>query len=81
MKKRKKTIKNKNQIQLYEINGKETKTLDPKIEICSHWNRNVFVVIDLPEDVIKNMKNNKLTLTCAASDLIAAIKNATNTGY
>lgn len=63
-------IKVENKIELYEIDGNKTKAVPaPTIIVHSHWNDNNMIILDTG--------NNKITVK--ASDLIAAIANATNT--
>jgi hypothetical protein len=61
----------KNEVEVYEIDGEETKTLKSQKEsliIKNHWNRWAFVVI----------KYKDTTITVIADDLERAIKNAQN---
>ena len=63
-------IKVSNSVKVYEVDGKEIKSLDyPQIKVDSHWNRNEFIVLQ-SEDGKK--------YTVCSRDLIAAIENATN---
>lgn len=63
-------IKVENKIDLYEVNGVEVNmSAPPDIIISSHWNDRRLIVIDSGDK----------KLTIKASDLLAAIANATNT--
>lgn len=63
-------MKVKNEITIYEVNGKEISGLDrPVVSIENHWSRSSFVVIVV----------NGTSVTVPASDLRKAIQNATNT--
>ena len=63
-------IKVENKINLYEVNGVEVNVVpEPTVIVSSHWNDHKMIVIDTG--------NNKITVK--ASDLLAAIANATNT--
>lgn len=57
----------------YEVNGKEVEGIGignaPKIQVTSHWNRQTLVVLTIGDQ----------SITLVASDLQAAIRNATNT--
>ncbi len=67
------SIKVTSTVPTYERNGKEEPVSCRRpISVSSHWNRKVFVILHLTEDE---------TVTVAASDLIAAIKNAQNTSW
>jgi len=57
-------------IKIYEIGGKSNKGEPKEIIIHSHWNSNRLIDIELPGF-------DKITVV--ANDLVAAIKNATNT--
>lgn len=62
-------IKVSNEVQVYEVNGKETPAVDcPKISVHSHWNETAKVTLEI--------EGKKLTVL--ARDLGAAIANATN---
>lgn len=69
-------INSDNTVDIYEINGQEQRpkvgSPHPQIHVRSHWNMDRMVVIkwhgDSGEEVTVN-----------ANDLMAAIKNATNT--
>ena len=59
-----------NKIEIYEIDGKEVPTGESKVlEVLSHWNRPNMVVIKIEDK----------RYTVAEKELVAAIKNATNT--
>ena len=63
-------IKVVNEVEIYEIgNGVEAASGTKPLLVQSHWN--------LPERVI--LKRGTMEITVLADDLIAAIKNATNT--
>ena len=67
------TMKVKNTLKVYELNGKELDSFGSNsmdIEVTSHWNRNslVNIVVDGKE------------ITVCARELSEAIKNSTNTG-
>lgn len=63
-------IKVQSVMNIYEIDGKDTSGLElPKLTVASHWNRNNFVVLEVGGK----------RYTVEASDLRAAIQNATNT--
>lgn len=62
------TIQVKNEITVYEIDGKESFN-HPPLVILSHWNFNERVTIEF--------EGKKITVI--ASDLRKAIENATNT--
>ena len=57
-----------NKIDVYEINGEETKISRPVCEVTEHWNRKEFVRIGIGDK----------TITIMASDLIRAVNNAQN---
>lgn len=62
-------IKVKNEVKVYECNGKDTACLDNAlIGIESHWNDNNKIVLVACGE----------RYTIVAEDLICAIKNATN---
>jgi hypothetical protein len=63
-------IKVSNAISVYEVDGKEAISDGPTIEVRSHWSRQSMVVL----------KVNGQSLTVIATDLEAAIRNATNSG-
>jgi len=69
-------IKSSNEVQIYEINGKEVRTTvgqqHPVIQVGSHWNMDSMVVIQWHGD-----SGEKITVN--ATDLKKAIENATNT--
>lgn len=69
-------IKSDNEVDVYEINGQEQKTQvgssHPRIHVKSHWNLDRMVIIQWHGDSGEE-------ITVNASDLTAAIKNATNT--
>jgi hypothetical protein len=59
-------------VRVYEINGKEAAYLENHgLKICSHWNN--------PDRIELTFGDESQKLTILAADLIAAIKNATNT--
>jgi hypothetical protein len=61
----------KNEVEVYEIDGEETKALKSQKEsliIKNHWNRRAFVVI----------KYKDTTITVIADDIERAITNAQN---
>ena len=61
----------KNEVEVYEIDGEETKALKSQREpliVENHWNRRAFVVI----------KYKGTTITVVADDLKRAIMNAQN---
>lgn len=64
-------ITNTNKLPIYEINGTDVPpgAKDAEIEVASHWNESSKVVL-----VVDGKR-----LTVVASDLGAAIRNATNT--
>ncbi len=65
-------IKTESTVQVCETNGKDTTGLErPTLVVSSHWNRDTLAVISFPGSDVK--------LTVSADDLVAAIKNATNT--
>jgi len=62
-------IKVSNELKLLEIDGKAESGLDcPKMVVRSHWNRDSLIVLLV----------NGVSYTVSASDILAAIKNATN---
>ena len=63
-------IKVVNRLKVYEVNGKENTEEEERLEVESHWNIDRFVVLKI---------NDAVKITVSANDLIAAIKNATNT--
>jgi len=60
-------IKVTSEVQCYEVNGQEC--TGPRVRVDSHWNRDAMVVLDIDGK----------RYTVSASDLIAALHNATNT--
>ena len=64
----------RNEIKVYELHGRPvddtvlSATIIPLFFVASHWNENSKVIITLGGEMV----------TVVASDLIAAIKNATN---
>ena len=64
-------IQVKNKITVYEINDKECKLGSNTIEVRNHWNNKRIVVIEVAGN----------SYAVSASDLEAAISNATNTNY
>ncbi len=59
-----------NTIKLYEVDGVETRPIEPpSIRVDSHWNRNDMVVL---------LVDGK-SYSVVAKALIAAVNNATNT--
>ena len=63
-------IKVEQMVGVYEHNGKAIPVgKSEEIGISSHWNRDSMVVIEVGDE----------TFTVNADDLLAAIKNATNT--
>ena len=63
-------IKVRNEVTVYETNGKETQGLErPILIVSSHWNWDDRVDLTIGGDRI----------TVLARDLEAAVKNATNT--
>lgn len=66
-------IKVGSEIEIYEVDGKETPALSskrPHVVIESHWNRNEMIVMTVDEK----------KYTIVARDLVCAVANATNTG-
>jgi hypothetical protein len=63
-------IKVRNEVTVYEIDGKETSVPSPVIVVCSHWNRDSLVVLE----------SDGMRLTVSARDLLEAVANATNSG-
>ncbi len=64
-------IKVSNTISVYEVDGKESTGIGgPTIDVRSHWNRQSLVVLVLGDQ----------SYTVVADDLVAAIRNATNSG-
>lgn len=64
-------IKVSNTITVYEVSGKDSAVVNgPTISVRSHWNRSSLVVLQVDDK----------ELTVSASDLQAAIANATNNG-
>lgn len=62
-------IKVRNEITVYEIDGKEQSGLAmPVLAVSSHWNRDSLVVLE----------SDGIRLTVSARDLLVAIANATN---
>ena len=59
-------------VSIYEIDGDETGNADSILKVSAHWNRKEMVNIEFP--------GQSSLITVAASDLIAARANATNTG-
>lgn len=55
-------------VTVHEVNGSDWFSKDAKIRVCSHWNQNTLVVIEVDGKRI----------TVAARDLEAAITNACN---
>lgn len=65
-------IKNKNEVEIYEKDGVTTNEIGlPPVVIRSHWVKDGFVVIKVPDSAYE--------VTVSAKDLRAAIDNATNT--
>jgi len=63
-------IKVQNEVDIYEIDGRQTEGLSPpKVLVKSHWNDNHWVRLCL---------EGTQAVTVNAADLIAAISNATN---
>ncbi len=63
-------IKVSNAVTVYEVDGTERNDVPPPtITVESHWNRNTLVVLQA----------NGKRLTVSADDIMAAIRNATNT--
>jgi len=66
-------IKVTNEVEPYERNGDDfecgLKSKKPIIKVESHWNRQEFVIIQIADGD---------SFTVVASDMIAAINNATN---
>lgn len=69
-------IKSTNEVDIYEVDGKEDKDKfpHPKLEVVSHWNWETFVVLVIP--AIGEAPERMITVK--ARDLEAAIKNAQN---
>lgn len=58
-----------NEIEIYEVDGREVKPSDcGRLVISSHWNRDDFVVIKL----------SGVAITVSVRKLLPAIQNATN---
>lgn len=62
-------VKVSNEVDIYEINGLESKAPLSTLLVKSHWNRSALIVLEVAGQ----------KLTVAATDLQAAILNATNT--
>ncbi len=63
-------IRVENVVKAYEKNGTEVRTPErPEFKIHSHWNRNEFVVVEMPDGE---------QYAVLAADLKYAIENATN---
>jgi hypothetical protein len=69
-------IKSINEVDIYEVDGKEDKSKlpHPRLEVVSHWNWETFVVLNIPE--MGGVPGRSITVK--ARDLEAAIKNAQN---
>ena len=67
-------IKVVSDLRVYEIDGKDTedsiKSPAPQMRVHSHWSRREFIAIEIAG----------VKYTVVASDIEAAIKNATNSG-
>jgi len=65
-------IKVKNEVGIYEIDGRKTEGLNPpKVIVESHWNDDHWVRIRLEGEGTQ-------AVTVNAADLLAAVNNATN---
>jgi hypothetical protein len=66
-------IKVRSEIEIYEVDGKETSALSskrPHVVVESHWNRSEMIVVTVDDK----------KYTMVARDLQCGITNATNTG-
>lgn len=67
-------IKVESKVEIYEVAGKDTDNMNkgrPVLKVSGHWNRNTMVVLQVGEQE---------TISVVASDLLAALQNATNRG-
>ena len=62
-------MKVQNEIDIYEVDGQETRIPVPKLVVNSHWNRDSLVVLE----------SGDMKISVSAAQLRAAIANATNT--
>lgn len=63
-------IKVESEVEIYELDRRETKMIDgPKLIVQSHWNLDYMVILKFGDGP---------SITVSAKDLLAAIHNATN---